>query len=73
MLYFRKCFAVLKQCVEFRLIDREEIGADSSYTLASVSRNSWIDVEEKVTQSMQSYFDCLDEELSQLPGFKNPP
>lgn len=47
--------------------------ADDSYILANVSRNSWIDVEEEITQSMQGYLDCLDEELSQKPGFKKPP
>ena len=59
--------------MEFRLIDGEEMVADGSYIPANVSRNSWIDVEEEVTQSMQSYLDCLDEELSQQPGFKKPP
>ena len=59
--------------MEFRLIDGEEMVADGSYIPANVSRNSWIDVEEEVTQSMHSYLDCLDEELSQQPGFKKPP
>lgn len=59
--------------MEFRLIDGEEMVTGDSYIPANVSRNSWIDVEEEVTQSMQSYLDCLDEELSQQPGFKKPP
>ena len=59
--------------MEFHLIDGEEMVADGSYIPANVSRNSWIDVEEEVTQSMQSYMNCLDEELSQQPGFKKPP
>ena len=51
--------------MEFRLIDGEKMVAHGSYIPANVSRNSWIDVEEEVTQSMQSYLDCLDEELFQ--------
>ena len=47
--------------MEFHLIDGEEMVADGSYIPANVSRNSWIDIEEEVTQSMQSYLDCLDE------------
>lgn len=59
--------------MEFRLIDGEEMIADGSYIPANASRNNWIDVEEEITQSMQSYLDCLDEDLSQKPGFKKPP
>lgn len=71
---FQKVFrSIIKQCVEFHLINGEEMVADGSYIPASVSRNSGIDVEEEVTQSMQSCLDCLDEELSQQPGFKKPP
>ena len=47
--------------------------ADGSYIPANVSRESWIDVEIEVEQSMQSYLDSLDEELSKQPGFKKPP
>lgn len=49
------------------------MAADGSYIPANVSRESWVDVETEVEQSMQSYLDALDEELSQQPGFKKPP
>ena len=49
------------------------MAADESYIPANVSRESWIDVEIEVEQSMQSYLDSLDEELSNQPGFKKPP
>lgn len=71
---FQKVFCnIIKQYIEFRLIDDEEMVADGSYIPANVSINSWVDVEEEITRSMQSYLDCLDEELSQQPGFKKPP
>ena len=69
---FQKVFCNIIS-MEFRLIDGEEMVADGSCILANVSRNSWIDVEEEVARSMQSYLDCLDEGLSQQPGFKKPP
>ena len=49
------------------------MAADGSYIPANVSRESWINVEIEVEQSMQSYLDSLDEELSNQPGFKKPP
>ena len=49
------------------------MAADVSYIPANVSRESWINVEIEVEQSMQSYLDSLDEELSNQPGFKKPP
>lgn len=49
------------------------MAADGSYIPANVSRESWVDVEVEVEQSMQSYLDCLDEKLAQQPGFKKPP
>ncbi len=47
--------------------------ADGSCISAEVSRSSWVDVEHEVEQSMHSYVDALDEELSAQPGFKKPP
>ena len=49
------------------------MAADGSYIPANVSRESWINVETEVEQSMQSYLDSLDEELSNQLGFKKPP
>ena len=49
------------------------MAADGSYIPANASRESWINVETEVEQSMQSYLDSLDEELSNQPGFKKPP
>lgn len=71
---FQKSFQeIVKQCITSGLIDGNAMAADGSYIPANVSRESWVDVEIEVEQSMQSYLDCLDEELTQQPGFKKPP
>ena len=46
--------------------------SDGSYP-AEVSRNSRVDIEVEVEQSMLSYLDDLDQELASQPGFKKPP
>ena len=66
-------YEIVKQCIACGLIDGKAMAADGSYIPANVSRESWVDVETEVEQSMQSYLDALDEELSQQPGFKKPP
>lgn len=43
------------------------------YLPVNVSAGSWTEVEVEVEQSMQSYLDRLDEELSQQLGFYRPP
>ena len=69
---FQKAFyEIVKQCIDSGLIDGEAMAADGSYIPANVSRESWINVEIEVEQSMQSYLDSLDEELSNQPGFKS--
>ena len=66
---FQKAFyEIVKQCIDSGLIDGEAMAADGSYIPANVSRESWINVEIEVEQSMQSYLDSLDEELSNQPG-----
>ena len=71
---FQKAFyEIVKQCIAGGLIDGKAMAADGSYIPANVSRESWIDIEIEVEQSMQSYLDSLDEELSNQPGFKKPP
>ena len=40
---------------------------------SSTSPADSFNVETEVEQSMQSYLDSLDEELSNQPGFKKPP
>jgi transposase len=71
---FQKVFQeIVKQCIVNGLVDGKAMAADGSYIPANVSRESWIDVEIEVEQSMQSYLDSLDEELSKQPGFKKPP
>jgi len=71
---FQKTFyEIVKQCIAGGLIDGKAMAVDGSYIPANVSRESWIDVEIEVEQSMQSYLDSLDEELSNQPGFKKPP
>ena len=58
--------------MEQKLIDGKEMASDGSYIPAEVSRNSWIDIEVEVEQSMQSYLDDLDQKLASQPGFKKP-
>ena len=71
---FQKVFQeIIRQCITSGLIDGKAMVTDGSYIPANVSRESWADVEVEVEQSMQSYLDCLDEELAQQPGFKKPP
>ena len=55
---FQKAFyEIVKQCIDSGLIDGEAMAADGSYIPANVSRESWINVEIEVEQSMQSYPD----------------
>ena len=63
---------IVRRCVESGLVDGKSMAADGSYLPANVSRNSWVDVELEVEQSMQSYLDRLDEELAAQLGFKRP-
>lgn len=58
--------------MEQKLIDGKEMASDGSYIPAEVSRNSWVDIEVEVEQSMLSYLDDLDQELASQPGFKKP-
>ena len=56
---FQKAFyEIVKQCIDSGLIDGEAMAADGSYIPANVSRESWINVEIEVEQSMQSYRSC---------------
>ena len=72
--FFQKAFLeIVRHCIERKLIDGKEMVSDGSYIPAEVSRNSWIDVEVEVEQSMLSYLDDLDQELASQPGFKKPP
>lgn len=71
---FSKVFIeIVRRCIEQGLVDGKEMVADGSYIPAQVARSSWIDIEETVEFSMQSYLDDLDRELSEQPGFKKPP
>ena len=63
---------IVRCCMEQNLIDGKEMASDGSYIPAEVSRNSWIDIEVEVGQSMLSYLDDLDQELASQPGFKKP-
>lgn len=64
---------LFSKVLEAGLVDGKEMTTDGGYLLAQVSRNSWIDLETTVEQSMFSYLDTLDQELSEQPGFKKPP
>lgn len=71
---FRQIFLeIVRRCMEQKMIDGKEIASDGSYIPAGVSRNSWIDIEVEVKQSMLNYLDDLDQELAAQPGFKKPP
>ena len=71
--FFQQVFLeIVRRCIEQELIDGKEMTSDGSYIPTEVSRNSWIDVELEVEQSMLSYFDDLDQELASQPGFKPP-
>ena len=59
-----KKIIILLGVVDNGLIDGKAMAADGSYIPANVSRESWIDIEIEVEQSMQSYLDSLDKELS---------
>ena len=72
--FFHQAFLeIVRCCIEQKLIDGKEMPPDGGYIPAEVSRNSWIDVELKVEQSMLSYLDDLDQELASQLGFKKPP
>ena len=72
--FFQQAFQeIVRRCIEQKLIDGKEMTSDGSYIPAEVSRNSWIDIEVEVEQSMLSYLDDLDQELVSQPGFKKPP
>ena len=72
--FFQQAFLeIVRRCIEQKLIDGKEMASDDSYIPAEVSRNSWIDIEVEVEQSMLSYLDDLDQELVSQPGFKKPP
>ena len=63
---------IVRCCMEQKLIDGKEMASGGSYIPAEVSRNSWMDIEVEVEQSMLSYLDNLDQELASQPGFKKP-
>lgn len=64
---------IVRRCVKSGLVDGKELAADGTYLPANVSRDSWVETEVEAEVSMQSYLDCLDEELSKQPDFKKPP
>lgn len=64
---------IVQQCAASGLVDGRAMAADGDYLPANVSRESWKDVEIEVKRSMQSYLDCLGEELAEQPGFRKPP
>ncbi len=57
-------YEIVKPCIDSGLIDEKAAATDGSCILANESRESWNDVEIEVEQSMQSYLDSMDEELS---------
>ncbi|MET0017721.1 transposase [Oscillibacter sp.] len=70
---FEQAFTeIVHQCITAGLVDGKEMVDDGSYIPAQVSKSSWIEVEEVVEVSMQSYLNALDQELAEQPGFKKP-
>ena len=61
----------MKQCIVNGLVDGKAMAADGSYIPANVSRESWVDVEIEVEQSINSYLDSLDEELPYNPALRS--
>lgn len=56
---FGKAFTeIVRQCITAGLVGGKELVADGSYIPAQVSKSSWIEVEETVEVSMQSYLDA---------------
>ena len=72
-LFHQVFLEIIRRCVKDGLVDGKELAADGTYLPANVSKESWIETEVETELSMQSYLDCLDEELSKQPGFKKPP
>ena len=61
---FQKAFyEIVKQCIDSGLIDGEAMAADGSYIPANVSRESWINVETEVEQSMR---DCEKKSVNKI-------
>lgn len=72
-LFHQVFLEIVRRCVKSGLVDGKELVADGTYLPANVSKEIWIETEVETELSMQSYLDCLDEELSKQPGFKKPP
>ena len=52
---FQEAFLeIVRRCMEEKLIDGKEMASDGSCIPAEVSRNSWVDIEVEVEQSMLS-------------------
>ena len=72
--FFRQTFLeIIRRCIERKLIDGKEMASDGNFIPSEVFRNSWIDAEGEIEQSMLSYLDNLDQKLTSQPGFKTPP
>lgn len=72
-LFHQVFLEIVRYCVKSGLVDGKELVADGTYLPANVSKESWVETEVETELSMQSYLDCLDEDLSKQPGFKKPP
>lgn len=59
-------------CLQSDFVDGKEMVADETYIPSNVSKARWMDVEQEVEKSMQSYLKKLGAELMEQPGFKKP-
>ena len=66
IIFFKYPFRLVFCCSEQDLVGGKEMIYDESY----LAQCSWINIEETVKVSMQSYLDDLDRELSEQPSFK---
>jgi len=70
---FRDIFVELvRVCIEKGIVDGETMVADGSFIPANVSKESKYDMVCELNKSTVSYLKDLDQELSTLPGYKNP-
>lgn len=63
-LFHQVFLEIIRRCVKGGRVDGKELAVDGTYLSANVSKESWIETKVETELSMQSYLDCLDEELS---------
>lgn len=68
---FREIFNhIVRECMEKGIITGENVVSDGSFIPVNVAADSFEKIEQEVEQSTVKYLDALDEELSQIKGYK---